>query len=45
MSPSHLPVKLKSDHTRKEIVINMLNYIKFGCLCENKDLCVIFAKV
>jgi hypothetical protein len=22
----------------------MLNYMKFGCLCENKDLCVILQK-
>jgi hypothetical protein len=32
-------------HIRKEIVIDMLNYMKIGCLCENKDLDVINAKV
>jgi hypothetical protein len=32
-------------HTRKEILIDKLNYMKFGCLCENKDLDGINAKV
>jgi hypothetical protein len=32
-------------HNRKEIVIDMLNSMKFGCLCENRDLDVINAKV
>jgi hypothetical protein len=32
-------------HNKKEIVIDMLNSMKFGGLCENKDLDVINAKV
>jgi hypothetical protein len=32
-------------HNRKEIIIVMLNSMKFGGLCGNKDLDVINAKV
>jgi hypothetical protein len=32
-------------HHRKDIVIDVLNSMKVGCLCEYKDLDVINAKV